>query len=82
MFQNTKRIDYWIMKDLRACLFQSEIIYYVSEDYSSSPISKVLPLYYHRAHAFESSRQEFPCSAQQGKRRRKKNNNNQLLLPC
>ena len=28
----------------------------------------VLPLYYHHAHVFESSRQEFPCSAlpQQG----------------
>ena len=43
----------------------------------------VLPLYYRRTRAFESSRQKSPCSAlpQQGKRRRKKNNNNQLLLP-
>ena len=47
----------------------------------SSPSLQVLSLYYRHVRVFESSRQEFSCSAlpQQGKRRRKKNNYNQLL---
>ena len=51
------------------CLFTEKYF-----DINCSPLSKVLPLYYRHARAFESSRQESPCSAppQQGKRKRKK----------
>ena len=50
----------------------------------SSLLSKFLPLYYHRERAFESSRQEFPCSAppQQGKRRRKKKTTISCFCPA
>ena len=56
---------------------------FLLDTFQPSPSLTVLSLYYRHARAFESSRQEFPCSSlpQQGKRSRKKNNNNQLLLP-
>ena len=50
----------------------------------ASPSLYVLPLYYRHARVFESSRQEFTCSAlpQQGKRRRKKKTTISCFYPA